>query len=125
MGWWVYSKSFFCDRADKASCRRFGEPVYNDCMATLTIEVPDDVKTLAEARAAEAGCSDVGEYVAELIRGEAVAAPDGLTVSSDEQLEALLLRRLDGPSVEMDAADFARIRDRLRGQIEPGSGRTP
>ncbi|MGB7158642.1 MAG: hypothetical protein WBD40_11285 [Tepidisphaeraceae bacterium] len=94
-------------------------------MATLTVHLPEDLKTLAESRAAAAGCADVGEYLAQLIRGEAAAAPGGLVVDSDEQLEALLLRRLDGPSVAMDGADFDRIRARLRARIDPASGHTP
>jgi hypothetical protein len=94
-------------------------------MATVTIQLPEDVKALAESRAAAAGCADVGEYLAHLIRGEAAAGPEGLTVGSDGELEALLLRRLDGPSVEMDEADFQRIRQRLHERLTPPSGHTP
>ncbi len=96
--------------------------VYDIRMASLTIQLPQDVKTLAESRAAEAGCASVDEYLAQLVRGEAASAPEALVVDTDEQLEALLLRRLDGPSVEMDGGDFDRSRERLREQIDPASG---
>jgi hypothetical protein len=98
--------------------------VYNYDMATLTIQVPEEIKALAEARAAEAGCADVGEYVARLISGEAAVAPEGLSVESDAMLEALLLRRLDGASVEMDEADFGRMRSALRDRLDPPAGQT-
>jgi hypothetical protein len=91
-------------------------------MARLTLTLPEDVKALAEARAAEEGCADVGEYVARLIRGEAAGAPQALTVDSDEQLEALLKDRVDGPFVETNAADFQRMREKLKDRLdgEPG-----
>jgi hypothetical protein len=94
-------------------------------MATRTVRLPDDVMTLAEARAAEAGCADVGEYLARLVRHEASGGPAGLSIDSDEQLEALLLGRLDGPSVEMDAADFRRMRKRLEARLGPDPERLP
>lgn len=86
-------------------------------MATLTVQLPDDVKGLAEARAAEAGYADVGQYLAELIRGDTAAGPADLTVDSDDALEALVLGRLDGPSVEMDEADFRQMRQKLEARV--------
>lgn len=94
-------------------------------MSTLKVTLPDDVKALAEARAAEAGCADVGEYVARLIRGEAAGAPLGLTVDSDEELQDLLLARVDGPFVETDAADFQRMRERLKARLDAAPGQEP
>jgi hypothetical protein len=98
-------------------------------MTMLTVNVPDDVKALAEARAAEAGCSDVGEYLVQLIKGDAAGGPAGLSVDSDDDVEAMLLARLDGPSVEVDAADFQHMRDRLKarlgGSTQPGLAACP
>jgi hypothetical protein len=94
-------------------------------MPTLALSLPDDVRALAEARAAEAGCADVGEYVARLIRGEAAGAPAGLSVDSDEQLQALLLARADGPFVDMDAADFRQMREKLKSRVDAGPGQRP
>jgi hypothetical protein len=81
-------------------------------MATISVQLSAELKALAEARASAAGCADVAEYLAQLIRGEAASAPEGLSVNSDEELEALLLGRLQGPSVEMTDADFDAIRQR-------------
>jgi hypothetical protein len=86
-------------------------------MATLTLRLPANLKALAEARAAEAGFSDVGDFVAQLIVGEAVGAPEGLTVRSGAQLEQLLASRMDGPFVEMDAADFKQMRKKLQRRL--------
>jgi hypothetical protein len=82
------------------------------------MQIPDEVKALAEARAAESGFDDVGQFVAQLIVGEAAGAPEGLAVDSDEQLESLLSSRLDGPFVDTDAADFGRMREALRTRLE-------
>ena len=86
-------------------------------MARLTVEFPEDVRRLAEARAVEAGCADVGEYLARLVRDDAAGAPPNLTIDSDDQLEALLRRRADDSAVEMDAADFAQMREKLRARL--------
>lgn len=94
-------------------------------MATLKVELPDDVKVLAEARAAEAGCANVGQYLADLVRGDAAGAPPQLTVDSDQQLESLLLQRLDGEPVEMNAADFEQMREKLGARLRGGAGPTP
>jgi hypothetical protein len=102
-------------------------------MATLTIHLADDVKSLAEARTAQAGYANVAEYLTWLIRGEAAGAPQGLELDSDADLESLLIARLDGASgdgssvdgagVEMNQQDFTRLREklasRLDGQTEP------
>ena len=90
-------------------------------MATLTVTLADHVKALAEARAADAGYADVGEYLTGLIQGEAAGAPDGMSIESDEQLEALLLSRSDGPWVEASADDFRRLRERLAAHLD-GAG---
>jgi hypothetical protein len=92
-------------------------------MATSTVKLPEDVKALAEARAAELGYADVGEYVARLIRGEVAGGPDGLTIDSDAQLEALLHGRADGPWVDVDAADFKRMRAKLEARLDRSEGR--
>jgi hypothetical protein len=86
-------------------------------MATLTLHIPENLKALAEARAAEAGFSNVGDFVAQLIVGEAAGAPEGLTVRSDAQLEKLLASRMDGPFVQMEAADFKQMRKKLQRRL--------
>ena len=86
-------------------------------MSQLTINLPDHIRALAETRATEAGCADVSEYVSLLIRAEAAGAPVGLEIDSDEQVEALLLTRRDGPFVEMDDADLKQIRQKVEAQL--------
>ena len=92
-------------------------------MATLTVHLADDVKSLAEARTAEAGYADVAEYLTRLIRGEAAGAPQGLELDSDADLESLLVARLGGASgdeagVEMNEQDFQQIRAKLTARLD-------
>jgi hypothetical protein len=82
-------------------------------MTTLTVNLPDKVKALAESRASAAGYADVSEYLARLIEAEASASSLDSESNSDDQLEALLLARVDDNGVEMDAADFQRLRKKL------------
>lgn len=82
-------------------------------MATLTVTLSDEVKALAEARATAAGFADLGEYVAAMVHDEMIGGPPHLRVGSDEELEALLMSRIDGPFVETGPEDFARMRQKL------------
>jgi hypothetical protein len=86
-------------------------------MANSNVTLPADVKALADARAAAGGYGDVGEYIAELIRDEASGGPPGMTLDSDADVEALLQRRSQGPSVVMDDADFDQIREKVKAAI--------
>ena len=86
-------------------------------MSSTSVQLPAEVKALAEARASSAGYASVADYVVHLIRGEAAASPEGLSIESEEQLETLLLSRLDGRSTEMDAADFERMRAKLSARL--------
>lgn len=77
-------------------------------MGRLSIQLPDDLQALAQARSAETGHTSVESYVEALIRADATAgtsdhgAPDHLTFGTDEALEAMLVQRLDDdrPSIE-------------------------
>lgn len=82
-------------------------------MANILISLPDDLKAQAEARAAESGCASVEEYVEQLVQRDA-----GGEVEFDEELEQLLLQRMDGPFIEMDATDFAQIREKFRRYLD-------
>ena len=73
---------------------------------TSTISIPEDIKQLAEARAASQGFSGANEYVQSLILADA-AEP------IDAALEAHLLRALEEPAIEMTAADWDAKRQRL------------
>lgn len=84
-------------------------------MATITVS--DELKAQAEARAAERGCVSLEEYVEQLVRRDA-----GEGLEFDEELEHLLLQRMDGPSVEMGAADFAQMREKFRRYLDSQQG---
>ena len=90
-------------------------------MAPLSIRLPDDVRAKAEARAAQAGHATVEQYVEALVRadvgdGEDYGAPEHLSVDSDQELEALLLRRLEStePGIEAPREFWRRLRDSAR-----------
>jgi len=87
-------------------------------MVTLTVNLPDKVKALAESRASAAGYADVSEYLVRLIEAEASASSGDAESSTDDHLEALLLCRIDGIGVEMDAADFQQLRRKLADQLD-------
>ena len=87
-------------------------------MATLSLDVSDNVKKLAEMRAVATGYASVAEYLAGLIEGEAAGAPERLSPETNEQLESLLLSRLDGSAVAMDADDFRRLREKLTARLD-------
>jgi plasmid stability protein len=78
-------------------------------MTRLSIEVPDEVKSKLEARAARSGHANVEAYVGELLRAEAeeldedYGAPAHLTFRSDRELEALLLESINDPRPSIEA----------------------
>jgi hypothetical protein len=59
-----------------------------------------------------------------LIVGEAAGAPEGLTVKSNRDLEALLSSRMDGPFVEVNAKDFQQMRKKLQTRLKTPKART-
>jgi hypothetical protein len=77
-------------------------------MTRLSIDLPEDVRTKLEARASRAGHTSVEEYVRALLHEEAAednedyGAPAHLTFTTEEELEAMLVRRIEneGGSVE-------------------------
>jgi len=64
-------------------------------MAALKIDLADDLRSRIEARAAENGFGSVEAYVEAMLLADAAGG-----AVTDEQLETLLLQRLDGPFVE-------------------------
>ena len=88
-----------------------------------SISIPDELKAQTEARAIEGGFASVDEFVEALLRAEAAGAPDGLTVDSDEDLKRLVERRIDGPWVEVNAADFAQMRAKFQKHLDGLAGR--
>ena len=94
-------------------------------MPPLQIHLPDALRSRVEARAAENGFETVEAYVQALLLADAAGGP-GVT---DEQLEALLLGRLERPFVDANEADFRQMRQKLHarlgkrgnGTLEPGA----
>ena len=75
-------------------------------MPALKIQLSEALRSRAEARATESGFDSLEAYVEALLLADAT----GGKALGDEQLEALLLGRLDGPFVEVDDADFRQMR---------------
>jgi hypothetical protein len=91
-------------------------------MTRLSIEIPDDLKALLDARAAEAGCTLEG-YVESLVRTEAqtieYCAPPHLKCESRQKLEALALEGLATPTRGLTVVDW----DRMRGDLIENRGK--
>ena len=102
-----------------------GEWYAADDVAGISLQLPAALRAKVEARAAESGFATIEAYVQALLLADAAAGP----VLDDDQLETLLTDRLDGPFVDADAADFQRMREKLRAKMnatdhgtEPGPG---
>jgi antitoxin ParD1/3/4 len=76
-------------------------------MPSLTVKLPAKLKAIVDERLASGEYRQADEYVGELVRKDQERR-------QQRALEALLLRRLDRTNaVEMDEADFKRIRRRF------------
>jgi antitoxin ParD1/3/4 len=77
-------------------------------MATLQLNLADDLKTVAESRATAAGYDSVDQYIVSLIQADEVAP-------ISDAMEAQLLRGLDsGPAVQITPEFIANLRQRAR-----------
>ena len=84
-------------------------------MPRLSIELTEQTKALAEARASQSGHASLDEYVEELIRSDAgldLGAPADLKIEGDS-MTARLVQLLDeadaSPGSEMADADWAEL----------------
>jgi hypothetical protein len=90
--------------------------VKSGTMSQITINLPDDLQPLAEARAAESGHSSIATYVESLVRYDAevpsidCGAPAHLTVRSRAELEAALREGLASPMEPVTPDDWAELR---------------
>jgi len=96
----------------------------------LTIQLPDDLKSRVEARAADAGHASVEQYVEALLRADVDeevdhGAPEHLTVHSDAEVEAILLRRLESTEPGIEATDefWARLESEAQARRSAGARR--
>ena len=79
-------------------------------MARLSVQIPDELRARAEARAVEAGHSSLDAYLESLLRAD-LAAPG----VEDEDLEQLLLARLySGPGVEVTPEFVEQFKQNIR-----------
>jgi hypothetical protein len=87
-----------------------------------TINIPDELRAQAQARASESGYASVDEYVVDLLRRDAEfrsVAPEHLSVQSHEQLVSLVREGLATPAELMTQADFDRRRAELIAKHAP------
>jgi hypothetical protein len=87
-------------------------------MAPLNIDLPDDVRTKVEQLAAEGGFASVEAYVESMLRADAAGGP----ALDDDDVEALLNARRNGPWVDVDDADLRQMREKFQlrlDQIDP------
>ena len=95
-------------------------------MTRISIELTEDLRRKAEARAAEGGHASVEQYIESLVEADAAVtddedfgAPEHLTVRSQEDLEAKLREGIEsGPEVEMTDEEWAGIRHEVAERIE-------
>jgi hypothetical protein len=85
-------------------------------MATLSIQLPDELRDVLAKRASERGHSTVESYVEELVRNEAgmrdeyYGAPADLCPRNRNEFEALVQRSLDSPLREIGPEDWDALR---------------
>ena len=85
-------------------------------MVQLNIWLPENVKAVAEARAARAGHGSVDAYVESLILADAAedfSGPSHLDIRSHGHLVELLREGASSPAREMTPADWDELRRKL------------
>ena len=94
-------------------------------MATVSIDISDELRAKMQERAADTGHSTIEQYIEWLIREDAdsvdFGAPDHLEVQLPEQLEAMLDHAMQTPAREMTAADWAEKKRKLIAKYGPQS----
>jgi cytochrome P450 len=114
------SSRFSCDvfgirRRDPACLRPLLEYMLL-IMTTLQIQIRDEIQGRVSARVAEGGSRSVEEYVEWLI------AADAIQDENDDDIEQLLLERLDNdaPSIEMTPEFIAQFKQKIAEKISGG-----
>lgn len=85
-------------------------------MASLQLELPEELKAQVERRTAEEGYASIGQYLESLIRADAgvdYAGPEHLRVLDDEDLKRKLQQGAKSPAREFSAADWEQKRRQL------------
>lgn len=76
-------------------------------MATITISLPESMKTFIEEQVSREGFGTVSEYLRALVRDEQKRR-------AQVRLESLLLEGLQSEAAEMTREDWAKIREEVR-----------
>ncbi len=85
-------------------------------MGTLTVSIPDDLRSFVDSQVAERRLADAGEYIRALIAAE----------RAHKHLEAMLLEGLrSGPAEEMTSADWDELRAEIRRRFPAQSADAP
>lgn len=93
---------------DRASCTRLRYSQEGNSVETLTISLPESMRTFIESQVAEGGYDTASEYIQALLR-------EAQKRKAKEKVEGLLLEGLQsGESVEMSAQDWEDIRQEVR-----------
>lgn len=89
-------------------------------MTRVSIDLPDDLRAKAEARAAEAGHGTLEQYLRALLHADI-----GTGEFLDEDLEELVLQRLDDrPSIEFTPQFAQDFKDAIRRRRQAGGSGT-
>jgi hypothetical protein len=93
-------------------------------VSAIPINLPDDVRLKAEARAAAAGRADVADYIRSLVEedvaGELTEGAPELSPQTREQADAMVREGLASPVRTMTAADWTEIRRQVQEGIARG-----
>jgi hypothetical protein len=95
-------------------------------VSAIPVNLPDDLRAKAEARAAAAGRTDVADYIRALVEedvtGAILSGPTHLSPRTSAESDALVREGLQSPTRPMNDADWAKIREAVEDGIK-GQGR--
>jgi Arc/MetJ-type ribon-helix-helix transcriptional regulator len=83
----------------------------------MEITLSKDVEDFLQEQVREGVCSDASDLVNDVLR--AVRDQRFSPVSITPELESWLLEAAEKPATPLEAADFAAIRERVRGRTRP------
>ena len=87
--------------------------------AEMEITLDKDVEDFLQAQVRQGVCTDASNLVNDVLRSVRDQQVSPFTVTPE--LEAWLLEAADQPATPLTAADFAEIRERVRGRIHPSA----
>jgi hypothetical protein len=88
-------------------------------IADMEIALDKDVEDFLQAQVREGVCTDASNLVNDVLQSVRDQQISPFTVTPE--LEAWLLEAADKPATPLTAADFAGIRERVRGRVLPSA----